>query len=129
MNRIPAELRYVDSHEWVRLESDGMVTVGITDHAQQLLGDVVFVELPNLGKVLNMGDQVGVLESVKAASDVYAPLSGTVVEVNDELEATPELVNSEPYGNGWFFRLKPVDSAELDGLLTAQQYADEIGSE
>ncbi|BAK78021.1 glycine cleavage system H protein [Pseudogulbenkiania sp. NH8B] len=128
MSQIPAELKYVSSHEWLRLEADGTVTVGITEHAQELLGDIVFVELPKVGAVLGDGEQAGVVESVKAASDVYAPIEGEVVAVNGELEAAPELANSEPYGQGWFFKVKPSNVADLDKLLNAEQYAQEIGA-
>ena len=116
-NNIPAELKYVASHEWLRLEEDGIITVGITHHAQELLGDIVFVELPEVG---------GVVESVKAASDVYAPIAGEVVAVNDDLPSAPETANSDPYGAGWFFKIKPANPADYDGLLTAEQYAGEV---
>ncbi|KZE32714.1 glycine cleavage system H protein [Crenobacter luteus] len=128
MSQIPAELKYVASHEWLRLEADGTVTVGITDHAQELLGDIVFVELPQVGKTYAEGEQAGVVESVKAASDVYAPIAGEVVEVNAALEASPELANSDPYGEAWFFKVKPANAAELEGLLSADAYAQEIGA-
>ncbi|WP_024303794.1 glycine cleavage system protein GcvH [Pseudogulbenkiania sp. MAI-1] len=128
MSQIPAELKYVSSHEWLRLEEDGTVTVGITEHAQELLGDIVFVELPKVGAALGEGEQAGVVESVKAASDIYSPIEGEVVEVNEELEAAPELANSEPYGQGWFFKLKPANAADLDKLLSADEYAQEIGA-
>lgn len=125
---IPAELKYVDSHEWLRLEDDGSVTIGITEHAQQLLGDIVFIELPKVGAVLATNDQAGVVESVKAASDVYCPIAGEVLEVNADLESSPELANNEPYGEGWFFRIRPANVADLDGLMDAAAYAGEIGS-
>lgn len=124
MSDVPNELKYVASHEWIRVEDDGTVTVGVTDHAQDLLGDVVFVELPGVGTELSAGDESGVVESVKAASDIYAPLSGEVIAVNEELEESPELVNSDPYGDGWFFKLKLSDTSELDDLLDADGYAD-----
>ena len=127
MSNIPAELKYVSSHEWLRLEADGSVTVGITEHAQELLGDIVFVELPEVGAELAADDQAGVVESVKAASDVYAPIAGEIVAVNEALVDAPETANSEPYGEGWFFKIKPANPADLDGLLTAEQYAAEIG--
>lgn len=127
MSNIPAELKYVSSHEWLRLEADGSVTVGITEHAQELLGDIVFVELPEVGAELAADDQAGVVESVKAASDVYAPIAGEIVAVNEALVDAPETANSEPYGEGWFFKIKPANAADLDGLLTAEQYAAEIG--
>ncbi|CUA81440.1 glycine cleavage system H protein [Gulbenkiania indica] len=128
MSQIPAELKYVSSHEWLRTEADGTVTVGITDHAQELLGDVVFVELPKVGAHLAADEQAGVVESVKAASDVYCPVAGEILEVNAELEASPELANSDPYGAGWFFRMRPADAAALDGLMDAAAYASEIGA-
>ncbi|AUH50115.1 glycine cleavage system protein H [Chromobacterium sp. ATCC 53434] len=128
MSNIPAELKYVDSHEWLRLEADGSVTVGITEHAQQLLGDIVFVELPKVGAVLARDEQAGVVESVKAASDVYCPIAGEVLAVNEELEGEPELANTDPYGDGWFFRIKPAKAADLDGLMDAAAYAKEIGA-
>lgn len=121
MSNIPAELRYVASHEWIRLEADGSVTVGITDHAQEALGDVVFVELPEVGKELANGQEAGVVESVKAASDIYAPIAGTVLAVNEALADAPEQVNAEPY-EAWFFKLQPSNPAELDGLLDAAGY-------
>lgn len=121
MSNIPADLRYAASHEWARLESDGSVTVGITDHAQEALGDVVFVELPEIGKQLSAGQEAGVVESVKAASDIYAPIGGEVIAINEALADSPELINSDPYGS-WFFRLKPSDVAELDKLLDAAGY-------
>ena len=126
MSLIPAELRFAESHEWARLEADGTVTVGISDHAQEALGDVVFVELAEVGKVFAAGDTAGVVESVKAASDVYAPIAGEVVEINQALVDAPETANSEPYGAGWFFKVKPANPADLDGLLSAEQYAAEI---
>ncbi len=129
MSNIPAELKYVSSHEWIRVEGDGTVTVGITDHAQELLGDVVFVELPEAGADLGTGDDAGVVESVKAASDIYSPLSGEIVAINEALEETPESVNSDPYGDGWFFRIKLNDPAELDELLSAEAYAELCESE
>ncbi len=121
MSDLPSDLRYASSHEWARLEADGSVSVGISDHAQQALGDVVYVELPEVGQQLQAGQQAGVVESVKAASDIYAPVSGEVLAVNEQLADTPELVNNEPYGS-WFFRLQPSDPAELDKLLSADAY-------
>ncbi|WP_435038400.1 glycine cleavage system protein GcvH [Pseudomonas neuropathica] len=126
MSNIPAELRFAESHEWARLEADGTVTVGISDHAQEALGDVVFVELTEVGKVFAAGDQSGVVESVKAASDIYSPISGEVIAVNEELGGSPELLNSDPYG-AWIFKLKPNDKAELDKLLDAAAYKAAIG--
>ena len=124
MSQIPAELRYVATHEWARAEDDGTITVGITDHAQESLGDVVYVELPEVDATINAGDEAGVVESVKAASDIYAPVSGTVVAVNGDLEDAPEKVNEAPYGDGWFFRLRPTDPGELDELLDAEGYSE-----
>ncbi|MCP5180907.1 MAG: glycine cleavage system protein GcvH [Pseudomonadales bacterium] len=124
MSEIPAELRYAASHEWARLESDGTVTVGITDHAQDALGDVVYVELPEVGARVAARDEIAVVESVKAASDIYAPIAGTVLAVNEALEDAPETVNQDAYGDGWFFRLQPDDVSELDALLDASGYAD-----
>ena len=123
MSNIPSDLRYVDSHEWIRLEDDGTVTVGITDHAQEALGDVVFVELPEVDAELALGAEAGVVESVKAASDIYVPVSGKIIAVNEALADDPELVNNDPYEDGWFFRMKPSDAAELEVLLTAEAYA------
>ena len=127
MSNILAELKYVASHEWLRTEADGTVTVGITEHAQELLGDIVFIELPEVGTELAADEQAGVVESVKAASDVYAPITGEIVAVNDALVSAPEIANSDPYGDGWFFKIKPANAADLDGLLSAEQYAAEIG--
>lgn len=121
MSNVPAELRYAASHEWARLEQDGSITVGITDHAQEALGDVVFVELPEVGKSLAAGDAAGVVESVKAASDIYAPLAGEVIAINEALADAPESVNGDPYG-AWFFKLKPASAADLDQLLDAAAY-------
>ena len=126
MSDIPAELRFAESHEWARLESDGTVTVGISDHAQEALGDVVFVELAEVGKVFAAGDQAGVVESVKAASDIYAPVGGEVIAVNEELNTAPEQLNEEPYG-AWIFKLKPADATELGNLLDAAGYKAAIG--
>ncbi|WP_024682947.1 glycine cleavage system protein GcvH [Pseudomonas syringae] len=127
MSNIPAELRFAKSHEWARLESDGTVTVGISDHAQEALGDVVFVELPEIGKVFAAADTAGVVESVKAASDIYSPVAGEVIEINEELSGSPELLNSEPY-SAWIFKLKPSDTnGDLAELLDADGYKSAIG--
>lgn len=123
MSNIPANLRYTESHEWVQDNGDGTVTLGITDHAQEALGDVVFVELPDIGRELAAGDELGVIESVKAASDLYAPLAGEVVEVNESLEDAPETVNESPYEDGWIAKLTLTDASALDTLLDAQAYA------
>ena len=122
MSNIPADLKYLDSHEWARVESDGTVTIGISDHAQGALGDLVFVEVPEVGKSLSKGGAAAVVESVKAASDVYSPVSGEVVAANDSLGSSPELVNSDPYGAGWLFKIKPSNTAELQQLLDAKAY-------
>jgi glycine cleavage system H protein len=124
---IPQDLRYTESHEWVRKESDGSITVGITDHAQEALGDIVFLELPAVGKSLNAGDACAVVESVKAASDIYAPLSGEVIAINDAATAAPEAVNSDAYGS-WLFKIKPADISKVDGLLSAEAYGKNIGA-
>lgn len=123
---IPEDLRFAESHEWARLESDGTVTVGISDHAQKALGDVVFVDMPKVGKVFAAEDAVGVVESVKAASDLYAPIGGEVLAVNEELSDSPELLNDEPY-DSWIFRLKPSDRGEFGRLLDAADYRAAIG--
>ena len=125
---IPAELKYTKSHEWVRQEADGGVAVGITHHAQELLGDMVFVETPTVGRNLAAGEECAVVESVKAASDVYAPIAGVATEVNAELEGAPESINQDPYA-AWMFKLKPADVADLDGLLDAVAYAAHVESE
>ncbi|MDG4549464.1 MAG: glycine cleavage system protein GcvH [Candidatus Contendobacter sp.] len=117
---IPADLYYTESHEWVRPNDDGTVTVGITDHAQHLLGDLVFVEIPEVGRAVAAAESCAVVESVKAASDVYSPLDGVIVEVNEALADNPELINEDPYGGGWIFRLKTA--AGLDQLLDARAY-------
>jgi len=123
MSDIPDNLYYTNSHEWVRKVDDGSVVIGITDHAQAALGDMVFVELPEAGAVFEAGADLAVVESVKAASDVYAPLGGEVQESNTALADTPELINSDPYGEAWFIRLMPADAAALDGLLSPDEYA------
>lgn len=125
---IPTDLKYTDSHEWAKVSSDGTVTVGITDHAQDRLGDLVFVENPPIGKSVRKGDECGVVESVKAASDIYAPISGEVVAVNDALSGSPELINEDAYA-AWMFKLKPSNPAELDSLLEAAAYEKLIAAE
>ena len=122
MSQLPAELKYAASHEWARLEGD-VVTVGITDHAQDALGDLVFVELPSVGDVVSAGQEAGVVESVKAASDIYAPVSGEIIAINDALVDAPEIVNTEPYAGGWLYQIKISEAAELDELLSAEEYA------
>lgn len=126
MSHIPEELKYVASHEWLRKEEDGTITVGITEHAQDLLGDIVYVELPDVDEDVAAEDEIAVVESVKAASDVYAPIAGTIVAINENLEEEPEVINSDPYGDGWFFRIKPANPEDYDSLLTAEMYKDEL---
>ncbi|MXY54492.1 MAG: glycine cleavage system protein GcvH [Gammaproteobacteria bacterium] len=128
MSETPEELHYASSHEWARLEEDGTVTVGITDHAQDALGDIVYVELPDEEQQVEAGAEAGVVESVKAASDIYAPVTGVVIAANEVLEDAPERVNEDPYGDGWFFRIQPDDPGELEDLLDAAAY-DEMCSE
>lgn len=123
MSNLPADLRYAKSHEWLKLESDGTVTVGITDYAQNSLGDITYVQVPKVGTELKAGETFGVVESVKAASDLYAPVTGTVVAVNTTLESAPETVNRAPYGEGWMMKLRPADPAEVAALLEADAYA------
>jgi len=122
MSNIPSNLKYLESHEWARAESDGTITIGISDHAQEALGDLVFVEVPEVGRTVTKGAAAAVVESVKAASDVYSPVSGTVTEKNDALNGAPELVNEDPYGKGWLFKLKPSNTGELSQLLDAAAY-------
>jgi glycine cleavage system H protein len=122
MSNIPADLKYLPSHEWARVEADGTLTVGISDHAQSALGDLVFVEVPEVGRVVKAGDAFAVVESVKAASDVYSPVSGEVLAVNENLSATPELINQEPYGAGWIMKIRPSNTAEIGKLLDAAGY-------
>lgn len=129
MSEIPSELKYTASHEWVQLEDDGTAVVGISDYAQESLGDLVFVELPEIGDSLNAGDTVAVVESVKAASDIYAPVSGEVVAVNEQLVETPELINDQCYTEGWLIRLKMADDADLDDLMDADGYEQILAEE
>lgn len=129
MSEIRKELKYLSSHEWARLEEDGTVTIGITDHAQEALGDVVFVEVPEVGSTVNVGEEAGVVESVKAASDIYSLVSGEVIEVNELLQDAPETVNSSPYDDGWFFRVRPDDLDELENALDADDYRNAIEDE
>lgn len=126
MSNIPADLKYASTHEWVRDEGDGTFTVGISEHAQELLGDMVFVELPDVGDQVATGDDIAVAESVKAASDIYAPMTGEVVAINEDLEDAPETVNNDSYGDGWLFRIKADDSSELENLLDANTYEASI---
>jgi glycine cleavage system H protein len=125
MSNTPSELKYARTHEWAPLESDGTVTVGISYHAQNALGDVVFIELPEVGAEYSAGDEAAVVESVKAASDIYAPVSGEIIEVNEALDESPETVNEYPYSDGWFFRIQPSDLSELDNLLDAEAYDEQ----
>jgi len=129
MSQVPSELKYTQEHEWVSVEDNGTATIGITDHAQQELGDLVFVELPEVGATFAAGDAAAVVESVKAASDIYAPLSGEVVEVNDELADNPETINNDAFGEGWIFRLQIEDQDALKDLMTADQYEEFINGE
>ena len=122
MSEVRSELKYLSSHEWARLEDDGLVSIGITDHAQAALGDVVYVELPELGSTVTALEEAGVVESVKAASDIYTPVSGEVVAINELLEEAPETVNNSPYDDGWFFKVAPNNEDELDDAMDADQY-------
>jgi glycine cleavage system H protein len=122
MANIPENLKYLESHEWAKIEDDGTVTVGISDHAQELLGDIVFVELPQVGSSVAKQADVAVVESVKAASDVYSPVSGEIIATNENLENAPETVNSSPYDDGWFFKIKPTNIEEVSDLLDAEAY-------
>ena len=124
MSELPDNVKYLSSHEWVKLEEDGTVTVGISDHAQDLLGDIVFVELPEVGQQLNAEEEAAVVESVKAASDVFSPISGEVTEINEKLIDKPEVVNASPYEDGWFYKMKPQDLSSLEGLLSPEEYAN-----
>lgn len=129
MSHLPADLKYMSSHEWLRLESDGTAYVGITDHAQEQMGDLVYVECPEIGTELSAGDEAGVVESVKAASDIYSPVGGEVIAINERLEDTPELVNEDPYGEGWMFQIKVSDASEVEELLSAEAYQSQIDEE
>ncbi|PJE79854.1 Glycine cleavage system H protein [invertebrate metagenome] len=129
MSDVPSDLHYVRSHEWVKIDDDGSAVIGLTDHAQETLGDVVFVELPEKGTTLASGDEAGVVESVKAASDIYAPVSGEVIAVNALLGDTPETINSDPYGHGWIFKVKLTDDRELSELMDADAYNDFVEAE
>jgi glycine cleavage system H protein len=124
MNEIPGDLKFRPSHEWVRIEQDGTVTVGISDHAQDLLGDIVFVELPDIGAQMNAEDEVAIVESVKAASDVYSPVSGEIIEVNELLLDNPETINESPYYDGWFYKIQPDNLDEINELLSPQEYGE-----
>ena len=124
MSNSPDNLKYTRSHEWVLDNNDGTVTIGITDHAQELLGDMVFIEIPENDREVEAGEECAVVESVKAASDVYAPVSGKVIDANEQLADAPELVNEDPYGGGWMFKIELSDISQMDGLLDATAYAD-----
>lgn len=129
MNEIPGDLKFLKSHEWARMEDDGTVTVGISDHAQGQLGDLVYVELPSVGDSVEAGNACAVVESVKAASDVYSPVSGKVIKVNDALADKPEAINEDAFGDGWIFRIAPSDPSEMEELLTPDDYAAQIEGE
>lgn len=129
MSNIPDNLKYSKSHEWVRREADGSVTIGVTYHAQELLGDMVFIELPEVGRALAAEEECAVVESVKAASDVYAPIAGVVAEVNSAVEESPELINQDPYGDGWLMRMQPADMAVVDALMDATAYEALVAEE
>ena len=129
MSEIPGDLKFLKSHEWARIEDNGHITIGISDHAQAALGDLVYVELPSVGDIVQAGNGAAVVESVKAASDVYSPVSGTVVAVNEALADAPETINGDAYGDGWLFVVKPSDSSEMDALLTPDDYAEMIENE
>jgi len=129
MSELPTDLRYTSSHEWVRLEEDGTVTVGITDHAQSALGDLVFVEPPEIGTELSQGDACCVIESVKAASDIYMPINGEIVDTNQSLVDEPEIINSSPYDDGWIFKIQPADEDDIEQLMDASAYESELEDE
>lgn len=129
MEKFPSELKYTKTHEWLRVEEDGSAVVGITYHAQSLLGDLVFVELPEVGLIVAAGDEAGVVESVKAASDIYAPVGGEIIAVNQNLESMPELINTDPYGEGWIFKIAFTEEIELDALLDADGYSEVVEAE
>jgi len=128
MSHVPADLKYTHEHEWLRIEGDE-ATIGITEHAQELLGDMVFVDMPKVGNIFDMGADCAVVESVKAASDVYMPVSAEIIAINDALESSPELVNSDPYGDGWLFRIKIKDMNEINDLLDADAYQAFVDAE
>jgi glycine cleavage system H protein len=128
MSNVPSELKFLSSHEWVLVEGD-VATIGVSDHAQELLGDLVFVELPEIESSVSAGDSVAVIESVKAASDTYAPVSGEIIEVNTELEDSPERINDDPYGDGWMYKIKLEDPEEVNNLLDAGAYTDSIAED
>lgn len=127
MSNLPENLKYTKEHEWIRVDDDGTAFVGITDHAQESLGDITFVEMPELGNAYSVGDAFGVVESVKAASDLYMPIDAEILEVNESLESEPEKVNNDPYQDGWMVKIKITDASQLDGLLTPEAYQKELG--
>ncbi len=129
MSDIPPDLKYIETHQWVRVSDDGTATVGITDFAQEQLGDVVYIGVPDLGVTVNGGEEAGVAESVKSASDVFSPVTGEVIAVNEALEDDPEKVNEDPYGEGWMFRVRLADPGELDSLMDAEAYAEHVAAE
>jgi len=129
MSNVPADLKYAKSHEWLRKMDDGSITIGITEHAQDLLGDMVYVEAPEVGREVEAEEACAVVESVKAASDIYAPVAGAIVEINEALEGAPELINSSPYDEGWIMRLQPADDNALDGMLDAAAYETRLSEE
>ena len=124
MSEVPENCKFLSSHEWVRLEDDGTATVGISDHAQDQLGDIVFIEVPEIGTELNQGDEAALVESVKAASEIYSPLSGKVIKINNLIEDSPEIINTSPYDEGWFFKIEIADDSETENLLSSDQYAE-----
>ena len=129
MSEIPADLKYIETHQWVRVADDGTATVGITDFAQDQLGDIVFIGVPDVGATVTGAEEAGVAESVKSASDVFSPVTGEVIEVNESLEDEPEKVNEDPYGDGWLFRVRLADAGELDGLMDSTAYAEHVAAE
>ncbi|MBW3228426.1 glycine cleavage system protein GcvH [Marinobacter adhaerens] len=129
MSEIPADLKYIETHQWVRVSDDGTATVGITDFAQEQLGDVVYIGVPDVGATVNGGEEAGVAESVKSASDVFSPVTGEVIEVNESLEDEPEKVNEDPYGDGWLYKVRLEDAGELDGLMDSTAYAEHVAAE
>lgn len=129
MSEIPANVKYIETHQWVRVNGDGTATVGITDFAQEQLGDVVYIGLPDVGVTVNGGEEAGVAESVKSASDVFSPVTGEVLAINESLEDEPEKVNEDPYGEGWMFKVQLADAGELDSLLDADAYAELVAEQ
>jgi glycine cleavage system H protein len=128
MSDTPSDLKYIETHQWVRVDADGTATVGITDFAQEQLGDVVYIGVPEVGETVTGGEEAGVAESVKSASDVFSPVTGEVIEINESLEDEPEKVNEDPYGDGWLFKVKLADQGELDGLMDAAAYAERVAA-